>query len=116
MSKAPGSFVRSAISLSTRCQVLSLGIERVILSPQIIRIGPKIKKNSRGIDSLGLLLDHSVWIVMYLIPAEQVSCIYFFHNIIQRRIVPIGDDAAAHFLELLEIVDNLRTEERTSVF
>ena len=113
MSKVQGSFVRSAISLSTRCRDLS--IVRVIFNPQIIRIGSKRKKNSRE-RTPGLLLDLVVWIVMHSISAEQVSGIYFFLNIIQRRIVPIGDDAAAHFLELLEIVDNLRTEERTSVF
>ncbi len=44
ISKVPDNFVSSVISLSTRCRDLS--IVRVILNPQIIRIGSKRKKKA----------------------------------------------------------------------
>ena len=61
-------------------------------------------------------MDHSVWIVTQSISAEEISGIYFILNVVKRRIITIGDDASAHFLELLEVVDNLRTEECAAVF
>lgn len=114
MSKVPVSFVSSAILPSTRCRVSP--IVRVILNPRIIiRISSKTKKNSREYTP-GLLLDSSVWNVMRSISTEEISGIYFLLNVVQYRIITISDDTPAHFLELPEVVDNLRTEECAAAF
>ena len=60
-------------------------------------------------------MDNSVWIVTHSISAEKVSGIHFILNIIQHRIISISDDTTAHFLELLEVVDNLATKECAAI-
>ena len=45
-----------------------------------------------------------------LIPSEKISCIYLLLNIIKNGIIAVSNDAAASFLELLEIIDNKGTE------
>ena len=42
-----------------------------------------------------------------LVPSEQVSRVNLVFHVIQRGIVAVCDDAAAHALELLEVVHNL---------
>lgn len=47
----------------------------------------------------------SLW--TFLIPAENVTRIYFVFHIIQTRIIAVGNDGMCLSLELIQIVYNL---------
>ena len=50
-----------------------------------------------------------------LVPAENITRIYFIFHIIQTRIVAVGDDSLRLRLEILQSVHHLRSEERTAI-
>ena len=49
------------------------------------------------------------------VSAEDVSCVYLALDVIEGRIIAVGDDAAAHILEFLQVVDDLGAKEGRSV-
>ena len=49
------------------------------------------------------------------VSAEDVSCIYLALDVIEGRIIAVGDDAAAHILEFLQVIDDLGAKEGRSV-
>ena len=51
-----------------------------------------------------------------LISSEEISCVYFVLDVVQRRVVAVGDDASAHFLEFLQVVDHFAAEEGAAGF
>ena len=52
---------------------------------------------------------------MVLVSAEDVSCVDFFFDVVEGRIIAVGDDAAAHILEFLQVIDDLGAKEGGSV-
>lgn len=54
-------------------------------------------------------------ITSYLIPLENIPSIHFFHHIVEATVVAVGDDGLRLFFELLQIVDDERTEESSSI-
>ena len=55
-----------------------------------------------------VIMDRSV----PLVAVEQVSCVYFFYDIIQTVIVSVGDDGITLLLEFLEVIYDFASEER----
>ena len=51
-----------------------------------------------------------------LISSEQITRIYFFGNIIKYTVISVRNDAAALFLEFLQISHHKGTEESAAVF
>ena len=49
------------------------------------------------------------------VSAEDISCIDFLFDIVEGGIIAVGNDAAAHILEFLQVVDDLRAKESCSV-
>ena len=50
------------------------------------------------------------------VSAEDVSCVDFLFDVVEGRIVAVGDDAAAYILEFLQVVDDLGAKESCAVF
>ena len=50
-----------------------------------------------------------------LVPAENITRIYFIFHIIQTHIIAVGDDSLRLCLEILQSVHHLRSEERTAI-
>lgn len=61
-------------------------------------------------------LSVGVAVPVVSVSAEDISCVDFFFDIVKGRIIAVGDDAAAHFLEFFKIIDNLTTEESGAIF
>ena len=49
------------------------------------------------------------------VSAEDISCIYLVFDVVEGRIIAVGDDAAAHILEFLQVIDDLGAKEGGSV-
>ena len=45
--------------------------------------------------------------ILISVSAEDISCIDFLFDIVEGGIIAVGNDAAAHILELLQVVDDL---------
>lgn len=50
-----------------------------------------------------------------LIPFKYISGIYFVYNIVQTRIIAVGNDGFALGLELIKVVNDLTSEERFTI-
>ena len=50
-----------------------------------------------------------------LVSFEQISCVYFVHDIVQRRVIAVGDDSGGAAFEFGEVVHDLRAEEGGAV-
>ena len=55
-------------------------------------------------------------LITYSVSAEKVPGIDFFFDVIQNRIIAVGNDTAAHGFEFLQIIDHAAAEEGASVF
>ena len=55
-------------------------------------------------------------LITYSVSAEKVPGIDFFFDIIQNRIIAVGNDTVAHGFEFLQIIDHAAAEEGASVF
>lgn len=51
-----------------------------------------------------------------LISPKNVACVDLVLNIVENRVVAVGDDGVALGLESVEVADNLRAEEHCAVF
>ena len=49
------------------------------------------------------------------VSSEDISCVNFIHDVVEDWIIAVGDDATAHILEFLQVVDDLRAKEGGSV-
>ena len=53
---------------------------------------------------------------LHSIALKNISCVYFIIHIIQALVVAVCDDSVAHFLELIQIVDNQTAKEGIAIF
>ena len=78
------------------------------------QIGPD--ESRRTGDEDGFVVEIDLRFCHGSIPPEQIAGIYFLADVVQVGTVAVGDDAAAHFFEFLQIVDDFAAEEGAAVF
>ena len=51
-----------------------------------------------------------------LIPPENITCVNLLLNIIQTRVIAVGNNSLTLFLECIQVVDYAATKESTTIF
>ena len=64
-----------------------------------------------------LFTEHGgIFLLFGSVAAEEVAGVDLVFDVVQDGVVAVGDDAAAHFFELLQVVDDFGAEEGGAVF